>query len=155
MRGELDWWDSRRWTKNILAVRARHAIEHLVDLLKHKGRQTLFRGLHNDEWLWPGDVPRTCSYCGSIHPVDALRLVSEGWEVEGTGKSYKRYLNPPGYRNVLQDYFDAKCSGEKRWKNAYPWSPVPPVKLYVDHLTRDQVERLNAIHRVNQLVNQP
>lgn len=58
-------------------------------------------------WSW---MPRSCSFCGGIHPDDAIRLVREGWKVEATGKFYKRYLNPPDGLGV-----------------------VPPVKLYVFH----------------------
>lgn len=71
---------------------------------------------------WPGGPkPRTCSYCGGVHPDDAVSLLKAGWHVEGTDKSYKRYLNPP--------------SGP---------GPVPPVKVYVQHFGHEQIAAFNA-----------
>lgn len=37
----------------------------------------------------------SCSFCGSLHPADFLRLVGEGWIVGATDKSYKAYLARP------------------------------------------------------------
>ena len=40
--------------------------------------------------IWRGD--KTCSYCGSLHPEEALRLIEEGIEVDPTTKNYKLYI---------------------------------------------------------------
>lgn len=67
--------------------------------------------------------PRTCSYCGGVHPQDALDLMQKGWRIEATDKSYKRYMHPPhGTREAS-----------------------PPVKLYVMHLTPEQIDRFNSL----------
>lgn len=50
-------------------------------------------------WLSKSRKPRTCSFCGGIHPEDAIRLIEEGWESERTDKRYKHYLYPAGYRD--------------------------------------------------------
>jgi hypothetical protein len=101
-----------------VAVALRHAAEDERYGLAGK----MQRGANNDRWLGSGDPPRTCSFCGGIHPEDAIRLVSENWRIEPTTKDYKRYLQPP-------------LPG---------WHPTPPVKLYVQHFSDEQVERFNA-----------
>lgn len=86
--------------------------------------------------------PRTCSYCGSIHPEDALKLMEQGWEVESsTGKSYKRYLHPPGYGRYLMRVFGVPDVTEPRDYR----EPTPPVKLYVMHLTAEQIDKFNKL----------
>ena len=97
----------------------------------------------SDIWKWEWK-PRTCSFCGSIHPEDAIKLLKEGWEIEATGKGYKRYLEPPGYKkamekligNVRQRNLEAE---DNPFDNNETWSPTPPVKLYTMHF--DQEER--------------
>lgn len=72
--------------------------------------------------VWQIDwQPRTCSYCGGVHPDDAIRLHEEGWIVESTTKNYKFYLKPPG-------------AG---------WAPVPPVKVYLAHFDSPAIKRAN------------
>jgi hypothetical protein len=129
----MDTWETGRWSKNLLLVRALRLLRKWINICKNHGKQTYFEGDHNDEWLWRGPVPRTCSFCGSIHPDDAVRLLRDGWGVEGTGKAYKRYLNPPGYEEYMSEWrkqLDVPLHERKRidW-----WSPVPPVKLYAEH----------------------
>lgn len=96
------------------------------------------------DWHWQ---PMRCSFCVSAHPEQVLDLLREGWEVEGTGKSYKRYIVPPGtkIRNERMianlryrpgDIADAIPEG---------WSPVPPVKLYTWHLSEAQIDEFNRI----------
>lgn len=41
------------------------------------------------------EAGRSCSFCGSLHPDDFLRLVGEGWIVGATDKNYKVYLARP------------------------------------------------------------
>jgi hypothetical protein len=58
-----------------------------------------------DTWDMGPDGSRTCSYCGSIHPDDLMRLchlalTDERYEIQGTGKSYKFYVRQPGVRNA-------------------------------------------------------
>lgn len=109
-------WVTDRWSADREAVARQHAQEDAE-------RDELHRGPHNDLWLGVSAPPRTCTYCGSIHPHDALQLLREGWSVEHTGKSYKCYLEPP---------------------KAMKWSPTPPVKCYMDHFTEAQIDILNA-----------
>lgn len=142
----LDHWDTGRWSKNFLAIRLGHFITILANRIQNRGKQTLFLGPTNDEWHWKGTIPRTCSFCGGIHPEDAIRLVGDGWEVEKTDKSYKRYLEPPGYRAHIQKMMDRLHL--RMLKHEEPeefWSPVPPVKLYTAHFDADQADRFNAV----------
>jgi hypothetical protein len=64
-------------------------------------------------------APRTCSYCGGANPDDVIPLLISGWTLEKTDKPYKLYLYPP--------------EGVAR--------PVPPVKCYLMHWTREQAAR--------------
>ena len=101
-------------------------------------------GIGHVLWSYGGEQPRTCSFCGGIHPDDAIALIEGGWEVEGTTKGYKRYLNPPGYAA----YQEAAIAALRR-RDAVPTegrveSPVPPVKLYVQHFDEAQIARFNA-----------
>jgi hypothetical protein len=139
----LDKWRTDRWSRNILVIRFWHWVDHIFDLLKN-GKQTHFIGKHNNEWLWKWGPPRTCSFCGGIHPEDAIRLIQDGWEIEATGKTYKRYLEPPGYHQHMADLRQTIATSDKVPEF---WSPVPPVKLYVSHFNDDQVSRFNqALH---------
>jgi hypothetical protein len=156
-----DRWDHGRWSADPEAVRARHDAEDAPRLAEHNARNeargeapiTLeeyrakwyVRGPHNDLWLWSWGPPRVCSFCGGIHPEDAIRLVSEGWEIDPTGKSYKRYLNPPGSAQ-RHAAFLASCRDPNREPGeGVPsvWAPTPPVKLYAWHLDADQRRRFN------------
>lgn len=48
---------------------------------------------------------RSCSYCGSIHPDDFMRvIVDDGWIVEPTDKSYKAYLARPFTQEERERY---------------------------------------------------
>jgi len=76
-------------------------------------------------WKGPGPIPRTCSFCGGINPDDALVLKSLGWWLE-PAKSYKLYMHGP--KAPDGKYFN----------------PVPPVKVYTQHFTKDQLQKLLA-----------
>lgn len=105
----------------------------------------IVRDLQEDEWrdgatrwtgksgfeVWPDGFmkPHTCSYCGGIHPDDAIELLIDGWEFEQTEKPWKFYMHPPG--------------GE-----AYP---VPAVKVYLMHWTREQVARVQDVVRTRRV----
>lgn len=98
------------------------------------------RGKHV-KWNWEWK-PRTCSFCGSVHPEDALRLLDEGWELDATGKTYKVYLMPPGFRQSMETRLkNLREQGEPIGPSV--WSPVPPVKLYTHHCDQQQVDKLN------------
>lgn len=96
------------------------------------GRMTIWLRLHlalpslyaSGGTYWPSVVaepPRTCSYCGSAHYEDVMDLIQLGWVISpARGKAY---INPPGHTP----------------------GPIPPVKLYMAHLSRDQVEEMNAL----------
>lgn len=88
-------------------------------------------------WHWH---PRACSYCGSLHPGDALRLLREGWTQEmATGKRYKAYLYPPADLEAVR----MKLGGD-RPDQRDPASVLP--KLYVHHMSQEQIKELNEIH---------
>lgn len=102
--------------------------------------------------FWPGPypVPRVCTYDGGIHPEDAIRMLKAGWEVAGTNKSYKRYLEPPGYKARMQwlsiagyPSKDKPPHPEAGPEPPYTPAPFPATKLYVQHFTEDQIARFN------------
>lgn len=72
-----------------------------------------------DTWEERGNGYRQCSFCGGMHPEDAIKFVTEGKAVDPTTKPYKRYI--------------LGVSG--------------PGKLYVMHFSDDQVKRFNAALR--------
>lgn len=60
-----------------------------------------------DTWDLGPDGNRTCSYCGSIHSEDLMKicrlsLEDEGYSIDGTDKSYKVYVRQPGVRNASE-----------------------------------------------------
>jgi len=60
-----------------------------------------------DTWDWGPDGNRTCSYCGSIHPDDLMKicqlvLEDERYAIEGTTKSYKIYIKQPNVVNASE-----------------------------------------------------
>lgn len=64
-------------------------------------------GPQPDTWDWGPDGNRTCSYCGSIHPDDLMKICElvlddERYAIEGTTKSYKVYVRQPGVVNASQ-----------------------------------------------------
>lgn len=96
-------------------------------------------------WSW---TPRTCSFCGSVHPEDALRLLAEGWEDEMTTKRYKGYLHPPGHRqSIAVGMRKMREEGIKGFsKRPSVSSPTPPAKFYTMHFSPEQIAKLNAAH---------
>lgn len=144
-RGEgLDIWLTNRWTTDHAAAEAK----------RQEFRDQHPNGSISDtagEWLWKWGPPRTCSFCGGVHPDDAITLVIEGWEVEITGKGYKRYLNPPGTSQKRKALSQSLADG-RRLIAPSVWSPTPPVKLYVWHFDDNQIKQFN-IHLENNLEN--
>lgn len=138
----LDSWQTNRWLTDPEEVAKLHAE------IEAKSTSKINWGLYNDLWLWESSPPpRTCSFCGGINPDDAIKLIEQGWEAESTYKRYKRYLNPPGNQTRHEAYL-ASCRDPNREPGqGVPsiWSPTPPVKLYVQHFSDDQIAKFNAI----------
>ncbi len=99
-----------------------------------------------DRWAsgrWPQGYsqPKSCSFCGGVYPDDAISLVRKGWEVDPTDKWYKRYLQPPGYRQQVKRTLQ-RIRGIPVPDMSITL-PTPPVKLYVQHFSEDQMETFN------------
>jgi hypothetical protein len=141
-RGEgLDRWEVGTWTRYPWLDRLRR----WLFVKANPGG-----GMGSTLWPGPGPVPRVCSFDGGIHPDDAIRLIHAGWEVGGTDKSYKRYLNPPGYRAHMEAVF-GRIRHQRLGEPLPPEppavryeSPIPPVKVYVQHFSGDQIQRFNT-----------
>lgn len=104
----------------------------------------------NDYWPYGFDKPRTCSFCGGVNIDDAIKLIEEGWEIHTTTKPYKWYLEPPGtiaYRrrviNAMGDEEKVKIVFGEPIKSA-----VPPVKMYGQHATKEQITKLNLLYDI-------
>lgn len=91
-------------------------------------------------WLGPGSVPRFCSFCGSLHPDDAIELVELGWEVIGTTKTYKRYLEPPGTA-LSRSVTIKRLRGNDKVVPPSVWKAQ--LKVYIMHFDKDQAKRWN------------
>lgn len=141
---ELDQWVTNRWLTDPEQVKRQ---QEEADARLSPGT-TVHRSEHADLWLWHWGPPRTCNFCGSIHPEDAFRLLEEGWEQE-FAKSYKAYLNPPGSSVRLKATLASLRDPTREPFQGVPsiWSPVPPVKLYIQHCTSEEISRLNALLR--------
>lgn len=148
----LDTWQTDRW-----ALTQEENDARVAEMLARSPNMKTSGSF----WHGPGPAPRTCSFCGGVNPEDAIVLMRDhGWEVEATGKNYKRYLNPPGCKGYhavwMQASMDARTQGLmgddatayiRSAAGERPWSPVPPVKLYVQHFDEDQADRFNAVLR--------
>lgn len=141
----LDHWRKDRWNADEEAVKAEHAREDAEQLASGQGK--INRGPWNDRWLWSWGPARSCSFCGCVHPEDALNLLKEGWESETTGKSYKRYLHPPGWKTWCEAFSASIKDVNREPGQGVPsiWEPTPPMKLYVQHMSDDQIKEYNAI----------
>ncbi len=122
-----DHWETTTWGW----------VAHLVGSIQNRIKPG--SGFTRWPWHW---TPRTCSFCGGVHPEDAIRLLREGWEVEATSKSYKRYLQPPGYAKWCREMSGTIGIGPLPLPKFPP--PVPPVKVYVAHFNADQCDRFNS-----------
>lgn len=100
----------------------------------HRNRWRTRPHKHPNKSYFPaiGWIPRTCSFCGSVHPEDAVRLFTEGWEAERTDKSYKLYLHPRGFRERM-DGWAKRTMGGIKGKYDGVQDPSPPAKLYTHH----------------------
>lgn len=57
-----------------------------------------------DYWRTKPNGDRTCSFCGSMHPMDVIKAIEEdGFGViGGTDKSYKWYVRRPNVQNASE-----------------------------------------------------
>lgn len=105
-------------------------------------------GSHSSDH-WPieaGNPPRTCTFCGGVHPEDALRLLDEGWEIDQTLKFYKAYLQPPGnglHRRRMFEAIGSDVDMDRVEQIPHHASPVPSVKFYTQHANEQQIARVN------------
>lgn len=115
---EHGWWDHREgldvWCTDRWAATQEEADARVADML---ARSPNIASVGNMVWVYSETRPRTCSFCGSIHPDDAVTLLREGWRVRVTHRPDMRYLEPPTDRPPLS----------------------PPVQLYVVHFSDEQV----------------
>lgn len=93
-----------------------------------------------DTWDIGPDGNRTCSYCGSIHFDDLMKicrlvLEDERYAIEGTTKSYKVYVKQPEVMNASQ--------GAIKFYKQH--SPVEPTEEE-QHLFREAVGVSNERH---------
>ncbi|HEX5426631.1 MAG TPA: hypothetical protein VFW94_24135 [Candidatus Acidoferrales bacterium] len=101
----------------------------------------LDQGENQDHWdRHKSNGDRVCSYCGSLHPDDFLRLVHEAAtapddashgtvpEIEPSDKGYKIYVHQPGVRNAMEG----------------------GIKFYTHHLPRDAEGKLTVTEEQNQ-----
>lgn len=135
----LDTWSTDRWTTNRRAAeRSRRAF------MRRNPSGSISKTA--DEWLWPWGPPRVCSFCGAVHPEDAIRLRREGWEVEICDNPGKAYLNPPGTR-ARRDAILSQMredGPEVDWERVPDvWSPVPPVIVRGYHFTAKSLQEFN------------
>jgi len=104
----------------------------------------------SDRWPEGFPKPRTCSFCGGVHPEDLIELIKMGWEFEPSSKGYKSYWHPPGmagyFTALVKDFVDAFIVDRM---TPAAVDPVPPVKLYSDHLTPDLIATINSLLLIN------
>ena len=137
--GGMDW-SSDYWTTGTWARTKEEADAEVAEFMAHDTNGSIGNVL----WLYPGNQPRICSYCGGGHPDDLTDLIRAGWETDSMNKSYTRYLEPPGYGEDVQILLlNIRAGGRDRPKPQYP-SPVPPVKMYAAHFSLEQIVAFNA-----------
>ena len=95
-----------------------------------------------DAWRESGRVPGlSCSFCGSLHPERFLELITEGWVVEPTDKTYKAYL---GHAPATEE------------RSVMPGEPLPPVaggraKFYYQHFSDEQQQYFIDLYNSRQM----
>lgn len=112
---------------------------------------------NSNKSVWPESFPkpRTCSFCGGVHPDDLMTLIDQGWEFEPTGKSYKSYWHPPGYSAYMEEVLKNIGEGRDTAAGAHP-EPSPPVKLYSQHVDAEMAAKINTkllLRRVSKCPN--
>lgn len=100
-----------------------------------------------DKWRKESKGFRTCSYDGSLHPDDFMRLVREGAEIEPTDKPYKFYVRAADahvkgagkfYTHHLSkeqgdEFIELWTSGKVNW--GFPGHPY--VRLFIPHTIKE------------------
>jgi hypothetical protein len=81
--------------------------------------------INGARWPESSNMPRVCSYCGGVHPGDAIALLADGWSLGLSEQHYKFYMQPD--------------SGEA--------DPLPPLKLYLMHFSQTEVLRADDVIR--------
>ena len=110
---KIDEWSKQRWELDF------------NDILD--GRKKIWRNKF---------MPRACTFCGSVNPIDALRLVIvDQWEVETeTYDEPDAFIYPPGtieYKDNMNDYESREI-----------WIPIPPIRVFFVHFNVDQKRKL-------------
>ena len=68
---------------------------------------------------------RICSYCGGMHPEDAINSIKYGAEISTTDKRYKVYLKPRNSRDYKVYFQDFNEDQYKRfWQEAIDFQAV-------------------------------
>ncbi len=127
----LDRWRDDRWSR-LQAWRSR--LEQWADPEHRLGQPYVWREVQQP--------PRSCSFCGSGHPEDAIRLLKAGWEVERQPGHPRIDMDPPGHREAQSRFMKAFRARVKLMAPSVS-SPVPPVKFCCRHFTVDQAKRWN------------
>jgi hypothetical protein len=71
---------------------------------------------------WRSGTRRTCSFCGGIHPDDAIALLKSGCVLQATDNACKYFINASDDTSL-----------------------IPPVKLYGNHASPDHAKQINEI----------
>lgn len=140
----LDVWDTSNWKFTDEEEAAKYNQERAdKDNAEAKAKGWNSTTVPNLRYyLWPehhGGKPRICSFCGCIHPEDAIRLVKDHqFEVERSDKGYKVYLHPPGYRHSMEITLN-RLRKRMEPEDVSEYNEIyPPLKAYSPHFTRDQ-----------------
>ena len=148
MSEHLDWWETNRWLSPEMAAAelAKKREAAAAEYEATKGRYQVHYSNDDRAWLSPLPIPRTCSFCGSVHPEDLIKLLEAGWEID-RAKSYKLSVHPPGWSKSIVPLPETEFvpDGPAQPKG---WSPTPCVKFYMQHVTSSaQAERLEQARR--------
>lgn len=95
----------------------------------------------------------TCSYCGSIHPIDFMaRLEAGTMKLEPTDKDYKVYVVNDGGEDFKQTYReDGSPGGNDPSKWNWTTRSQSRAKFYFQHLSQDQRRRFVELLNENKL----
>jgi len=113
-----------------------------------RGERTILQSgtIWLDAW---GKEPRACSFCGSIHLEDLKVMLAAGWTANQADRKPKYYIEAPGHK----EYFEKMLSGDSTTKqrqnipDAVRKSPAPSIKLYIRHMSQDDIEEVNEVIR--------
>lgn len=108
---EISRRPTARWDEPTWLFRLRQAWFCVVERQRcaDRGMSMAHRGhmAFPDTWDLGPDGMRTCSYCGSIHFEDLMKIAqltldNDAYGVEATDKGYKYYVRQPGVRNACE-----------------------------------------------------